>query len=205
MWLRRTAIGVLIAGVVACAGTAGDTPADPTLLPPGETQGPVTSSTVPAAAADEPAAEVSRTRLPGFGEVAVEVVRVDGQVVSWCLLLADTTELHRRGLMTVTDPELGGYDGMLFRFDDDRTTGFWMRNTPQPLSIAYLAADGTLVSTAEMEPCGDTDACPGYEPSGSYRLAIEVPTAAGGVAALGIEPGAVVRDLQRPCSVPDGT
>ena len=183
-WLRRAAAFLLVAGVVACAEEAGNGPADPTLLPPGVTT-------------------VERTPLEGFGEVAVEVTRVDGQVVSWCLLLADTPELRQRGLMTVTDPELGGHDGMLFRFDEPATGGFWMRNTPQPLSIAYIGADGGLVSTADMAPCGDSADCPTYPPSGPYLLTVEVPAAKGGVSALGIEPGAVLTDLRRPCSESD--
>lgn len=192
-WLRRATSVVLALGFVACAGEAGSGPADPTLLPPGVTQGPVTSA----------APTVERTPLPGFDEVAIEVTRVDGQVVSWCLLLADTPERRQRGLMTVTDPALGGYDGMLFRFDGPTEVGFWMRNTPQPLSIAYVGEDGRLVSTAEMVPCEDSPDCPGYPAAGPYRWAVEVPVAAGGVAALGLLDGAVLRDLGRPCSVPN--
>jgi uncharacterized membrane protein (UPF0127 family) len=185
-WLRRACALLLVVGVVACAEEAGNGPADPTLLPPGVTT-------------------TERTPLPGFGEVAIQVTKVDGEVVSWCLLLADTEELRQRGLMTVTDPTLGGYDGMLFRFDAPSVGGFWMRNTPQPLSLAYLGDDGGLVSTAEMAPCEDSPDCPNYAPSGPYVRSIEVPQSQGGVAALGIEPGAVVADLGRPCSESDGT
>ena len=191
-WLRRAAVVVLVAGLVACAEEAGSGPADPTLLPPGVTE--------PA-----PGATTERTPLPGFGEVAVQVTRVDGRIVSWCLLLADTPELRQRGLMTVTDPTLGGYDGMLFRFDAPTAGGFWMRNTPMPLSLAYIGADGGLVSTVEMAPCEDSTDCPTYPPSGPYLLTVEVPQAAGGVASLGIEPGAVLDDLGAPCSESDGT
>lgn len=189
-WLRRAAVAVLAAGLVACAGEAGSAPADPELLAEGQTQGPVTSV-------------VTRAPLPGFDDVVVQVTKVDGTVVEWCLLLAATPEQRQRGLMEVTDPELGGYDGMLFRFDADTTTGFWMRNTPQPLSIAYVGADGGLVSIVRMEPCGDSGDCPSYPPSGPYRVAIEVPAAAGGIAALGIQPGARIADLGRPCSDSD--
>src|SRR6188474_3947705 len=118
LWLRRATIVVLVAGLVACAGEGGSSPADPTLLDPGQTQGPVASGTdtasgtpttvdrdgeedhipapdpgaVPTSAV--PAATSTRTVLPGFGEVVVQVRRVDGQVVEWCLLLAETTEQH---------------------------------------------------------------------------------------------------------------
>jgi uncharacterized membrane protein (UPF0127 family) len=195
--LRRASLAVLIAGFVACAGEAGSGPADPTLLPPGVTQGPVTT-------AGTGTATVERTPLQGFDEVAVEVTRLDGQVVSWCLLLADTLERRQRGLMTVTDPELGGYDGMLFRFDAPSDVGFWMRNTPQPLSIAYVGDGGELVSTTDMTPCEDSPDCPSYPAAGPFRWAIEVPVSVGGVTALGIEPGALVRDLGAPCSGSDG-
>jgi uncharacterized membrane protein (UPF0127 family) len=193
-WLRRFATFVLVAGLVACTGEIGGQPEDPTLLPPGETQGSVTSSTA--------TTTVERVPLEGFGEVSVQVTRVDGQIVSWCLLLADTPERRARGLMEVTDPELGGYDGMLFRFDGDSNASFWMRNTPQPLSIAYVAADGTLVSSTTMEPCGDSPDCPAYPAAGPYHWAVEVPVAAGGVEGLGIAPGAVFADLATGCAPP---
>ncbi len=195
-WLKRAAVAVLVVGLVACAGEAGSGPADPTLLPPGQTQD--------TAAPPGDGTTVTRTPLPGFDEVAVEVVRVDGQVVSWCLLLAATEEQRQRGLMEVTDPGLGGYDGMLFRFDQPTQVGFWMRNTPMPLSIAYVGEDGGLVTSTEMAPCEDSPDCQSYPSSGPYRWAIEVPVEAGGITALGIEPGARFRDLGTPCSDPDG-
>jgi len=61
-------------------------------------------------------------------------------------------------------------------YDEDSQGSFWMRNTILPLSIAYVDADGEVVSTADMEPCpaGTTD-CPTYPPGGPYRMALEVP------------------------------
>jgi len=141
----------------------------------------------------------TRTPLPGFGEVVVEVRRVDGRIVEWCLLLAETPAQTQRGLMEVTDADLGGYDGMLFRFEGPHEGGFYMRNTPQPLSIAYLDEGGEVVSIARMEPCEDVDGCPTYPAAGPFVRTIEVPEAAGGVAALGIEDGAEVGDTGRTC------
>ena len=46
--------------------------------------------------------------------------------------------------MEVTD--LQGYSGMVFVYDDDVAGGFYMRNTPTPLSIAWIAADGEVVT-----------------------------------------------------------
>ena len=146
-----------------------------------------------------PSATSTRTALPGFGEVVVEVRTVDGRIVEWCLLLAETPEQRQRGLMEVTDPGLGGYDGMLFRFESPSDGGFYMRNTPQPLSIAYLDGDGGVVSIIQMEPCDDVDGCPSYPSDDEFQLAIEVPVEAGGVRSLGIEPGVDVGDAGRTC------
>lgn len=153
---------------------------------------------VPAASAPTPSER--RVALPGFGEVVVLVRTVDGEV-EWCLLLAETSAQTQRGLMEVTDPELGGYDGMLFRFEDEHDGGFYMRNTPQPLEIAYLGADGRVVGIREMDPCEDVDGCPTYSPGAPYVRTIEVPIAAGGVRALGIDEAADVEvvDTGRTC------
>jgi uncharacterized protein len=118
----------------------------------------------------------ARTRPDGFGEVSVTVTDGEGRSRTLCLLLADTAGAQERGLMFVTDPALGGYDGMLFAFEHDQEGGFWMRNTRLPLSIAWLRADGTTVSTRDMTPCPDTQAdCPTYPPGGAYRYVVEVP------------------------------
>jgi uncharacterized membrane protein (UPF0127 family) len=122
-----------------------------------------------------PVHEGPRELLDGFEQVTVTITAPDGTTREVCLLLAATPQTHEQGLMLVTDPSLGGYEGMLFQFDSDSTGGFWMKNTRLPLSIAYVAADGSIVSTADMEPCPDSaERCPGYPPDGPYRYAVEV-------------------------------
>ena len=116
-----------------------------------------------------------RTPLRGFGEVVVTVTTEDGKICDLCLLAATTAEQRARGLMEVTDEDLGGYDGMLFEYPEETSGAFWMRNTPLPLSIAYFDEDGALVSTQDMEPCGDEASCPSYPADGSFKYAIEVP------------------------------
>jgi len=39
--------------------------------------------------------------------------------------------------------------GMLFLFGGESERHFWMKNTPLPLDIIFIAADGTIVSIAE--------------------------------------------------------
>ena len=134
----------------------------------------------------------------GFSSVIIEVTRPDGSVVEWCVLLAATPRDRARGLMEVDS--LGGYDGMLFSFDGESFGSFYMLQTRIPLSIAFIAADGSFVSSADMEPCPDDDddpPCPRYAPEAPYLMALEVPQ--GGLDELGIGPGATVRSLDRPC------
>jgi uncharacterized membrane protein (UPF0127 family) len=138
----------------------------------------------------------TRTPLDGFGETRVSVDAPTG-TLAWCMLLAETDAQHNRGLMQVTDPTLGGYDGMLFRFGDDVTDKFYMRNTPMPLSVAFVASDGHVVSTADMAPCEDRAGCPLYSAAAPYRIAIEVPQ--GRLGHLGIQRGAKVTDEARRC------
>ena len=176
--LRIAITFVLCASLLSCVVRGANNPADPSLAPVGSP---------------------ARVLLPGFGEVRVSVRSAQGDFLAWCLLLAATEQQRERGLMTVTDTALGGYDGMLFRWGDaDVNETFWMRNTPQPLSIAYVDGAGHLVSTADMTPCDDSDQCPTYPAAGPYRLALEVPQ--GGLARLGVTPGATVIDERTGCS-----
>lgn len=138
---------------------------------------------------DEPPGEADRELLDGFGEVAIAITNPDGSIVGWCVLLAETAERRERGLMEVTD--LGGYPGMLFVWADDSSSSFWMQNTPMPLSIAWIDATGRIVSTSDMEPCGNVPTCPLYAPEGNYRFALEVPQ--GQLDELGLVEGATVR------------
>jgi uncharacterized membrane protein (UPF0127 family) len=131
-----------------------------------------------------------RVLLPGFGEVAISVDPGDGSdPLAWCLLAARTAEQRHQGLMGVQD--LQGYEGMAFVYPQDSPNSYWMRNTPMPLSIAWIRQDGTVVSTTDMAPCGDSPSCPSYPSGGPYRMAIEVPQ--GNLAKLGIGPGSTTR------------
>jgi uncharacterized membrane protein (UPF0127 family) len=182
---RRVRILLCVALVLAGAGVwafvlrGADEPADPSLAP--------ATSALPAAVAAP--GDPARVPLEGFGEVAVTVAPADGgDLVAWCLLAARLAEERARGLMQVTD--LQGYSGMAFLYEDDVTNAFYMRNTPTPLSIAWIDAAGAVVSIADMAPCEDREGCPTYQPAGSYRTAIEV--FQGGLAGLGITEGATV-------------
>ena len=64
--------------------------------------------------------------------------------------LAVTPEQRREGLMY--RDRLGEREGMLFVFDREQMLTFWMRNTPLPLSIAFIDARGVIVHITDMVP-----------------------------------------------------
>ena len=182
-------------GGASGAGTTTESTAPPVTDAPEGPSGPMsiedlTTATGGASAVEESAVEVAEpptgpAPVDNVGETVITITDRDGNVTACCVLVAATAAQRERGLMEVTD--LQGYTGMLFVWEDDTGGGFWMRNTPTPLSIAWYAADGSFVSSAEMEPCGDSDSCPTYNPDGDYRFALE--TFQGDLAALGAGPG----------------
>lgn len=166
---RGTRLLLLVALVLVGLGLwafvlrGADGPDDPELGP---------SLTDVAPGGEEPG-EPDRVRLEGFEELAISVDPGDGSgLLAWCLLAALDAQQRGRGLMEVTD--LQGYSGMVFVYDEDVENGFYMRNTPTPLSIAWIAADGEVVTIKDMEPCDDRSDCPTYPSDGRYRYAIEV-------------------------------
>ncbi len=72
----------------------------------------------------------------GGHQVTAEVARTDSE--------------RERGLMGRTHLDLA--QGMLFIFDRDDHLEFWMKNTPLPLSIAFLSAEGKILEIRDMEP-----------------------------------------------------
>ena len=114
----------------------------------------------------------------GFGEGVLTVESAAG-TQTWPVVIADTATARQQGLMGVADfGALGGYAAMVFVFEFDTSGAFWMRDTPLPLRITFVTAEGTVVSGADMTPClaptPDED-CERYFPDGAYRIAIERP------------------------------
>ena len=178
-WVRWGVLAVAVVAFLAFLLQGAGRPADPSLRSTGSTSGGDTGPTT------------TRVLVPGFGEVSF---RVDGTDVVFgsglvqaarCALLAETAQQQAKGLMDRTD--MGGYDAMIFRFAEDTTGPFYMKNTPMPLSIAWFDGDGKFVSAADMEPCLNRRSCPTYPAAGPYRYAVEVPK--GSLDALGIGPG----------------
>ncbi len=60
--------------------------------------------------------------------------------------------------------------GMLFVYAEDTETGFWMKDTFVPLSIAFIGEDGEILDIQDMEPLS-TEL---HRPPGPYRYSLEV-------------------------------
>ena len=167
--LLRWAIVALIGiGALAFIAVGANGPDDPELKPA------------------EGQVSLNRTPFGGFGEIGF---RIEGgsanATATRCALLAETAAQQTQGLMNRTD--MGGYDGMIFHFSTDSTGAFWMKDTPQPLSIAFFDSAGRFVSTTDMTPCIHQPSCPTYPAAGPYRYALEVPQ--GALPRLGVGPG----------------
>jgi uncharacterized membrane protein (UPF0127 family) len=82
--------------------------------------------------------------------------------------VARTQSARARGLMGRS--ELKPDHGMLFVFDAPERICMWMRNTPLPLSVAFLDEQGEIVNIENMEPLTDTAHCATRE----ARFALEM-------------------------------
>jgi hypothetical protein len=119
------------------------------------------------AAADSPAPESRLELHAGAHTFKVEIAR--------------TPQQRQVGLMGRT--RLDDNAGMLFVFEQPGTQCFWMKNTLIPLSIAFLADDGSIVNIADMQPQALDLHC-SQAPVGH---ALEVKQ--GGFSSKGIRPG----------------
>jgi uncharacterized membrane protein (UPF0127 family) len=64
--------------------------------------------------------------------------------------IAQSEEEQARGLMF--RGHLAWNEGMLFVYDREKILTFWMKNTPLPLSIAFLDRRGKIVDIQLLEP-----------------------------------------------------
>lgn len=67
--------------------------------------------------------------------------------------VADEEGERQKGLMF--RHEMGEDAGMIFVFDIPHKTSFWMKNTPLPLSIAYLDVEKKILNIEQMAPYDD--------------------------------------------------
>jgi uncharacterized membrane protein (UPF0127 family) len=79
---------------------------------------------------------------------------------------------------------------MLFVFERPQPLSFWMKNTPAPLSIAFIDEHGAILNIRDMTPNDDTTL---HRSQGNALYALEVRK--GWFDEQGIKAGASVRGL----------
>lgn len=94
-----------------------------------------------------------------------------------------TQEERQKGLMNRKSLEEDS--GMLFDFGKDTDTSFWMKDTPIPLSIAFVSSSGKVLAVKDMQPF---DLSSVSSPA-KYRYAVEANR--GWFSAHGIKPGTI--------------
>lgn len=120
-------------------------------------------------------------------QAPLPVVDLDAGIQVIHAEVAGTESERERGLMFRSS--LPGNDGMLFVFEAPARQCFWMHNTPLPLSIAFMADDGTIVNIEDMAAETDDSHC-SLKP---VRYALEM--AQGWFAAKGIKAGDKIEKL----------
>lgn len=96
---------------------------------------------------------------------------------------AENDNTRRIGLMNRSEMEEN--QGMLFIFEKDNNTSFWMKNTRIPLSIMFFDKDSTLINYHDNAQPFETDIK--YGADSTYRFVLE---ANGGSASKwGLKPG----------------
>ena len=160
----RLSFGALIglaALVVLACGPSGD---------------PATRGGVIAPAIERPAELSGLLNLPSLvGEVVfpwsqVIVKRQTGDIAVG-VLVANTADRRSRGMMYWSG--LPSNSGMIFIWEQTkaRTGGFWNRNVPIDLSVAWLDRDGTILEFSTLLADDDTTKRPGQP----YFFVLEMP------------------------------
>lgn len=113
------------------------------------------------------------------------VIDTGDEEVTIKIEVADNVVERSRGLMFRDRLPVG--QGMLFVFQEEDMQSFWMKNTPQPLDIIYIEADGNIISIHDAKALDETP----IPSTGPAKFVLEL--AAGEAKRLGIDPGEKVR------------
>lgn len=113
-------------------------------------------------------------------ELSINDITVHAQI-------AATPASLKRGLMF--RESLPPNHGMLFVFSPPQLQCFWMKNTPLPLSIAFINETGVITRITQMQPLSEQTHCP----PGDISYALEM--AQGWFNRYGITAGTRVENL----------
>jgi uncharacterized membrane protein (UPF0127 family) len=103
--------------------------------------------------------------------------------------VANTEDARRRGLMF--RKQLPESHGMIFIYPERGRFAMWMKNTPLPLSVAFIDERGRILNIEDMEPFSEQP----HFSAGEAKYALEVNQ--GWFARRDIRAGAKVEGLER--------
>ena len=126
-------------------------------------------------------AAVAESALPA-AELGFGMYRIEAEV-------AHTFETRQTGLMNRTAMPL--HRGMVFVFPEARAHCMWMKNTPLPLSVAFVDDHGKVINIEDMQPHTTDNHCA----AGLARFALEMNL--GWFAERGIKAGDTLRGFDR--------
>lgn len=99
----------------------------------------------------------------------ITITGADGSTITVEAELAIKPEERNFGFME--RKKIPDGTGMLFIFESDQILSFWMKNTPHPLSIAYIDSKGVIKNIYDMTPFSLSS----ISSTVSVRYALEVP------------------------------
>ena len=106
----------------------------------------------------EPTSADSRAMILPVDPTPLVVATKDGDR-SFSIEVADTDAEREAGLMYRQG--MADDHGMLFVFEMQRQVGFWMKNTPMPLDLLFIAQDGTIKAIKQGESFSEAVISPG--------------------------------------------
>ena len=104
-----------------------------------------------------------------FEEKDLSITNLDGKTIPIRVELARSIRELSKGYMGREHIPEG--TGMLFIFKRDEKLSFWMKNTPTPLSIAFINSNGEIREIRNMTPFSRES----VNSSEAVRYALEVP------------------------------
>jgi uncharacterized membrane protein (UPF0127 family) len=107
--------------------------------------------------------------LTNMKKTDISITKQNSDMVTIHVEIAQTDDERAQGYMG--RKKIPGGTGMLFVFDRDQMLSFWMKDTPSPLSIAYIDSTGTIREIHNMEPFSLIP----IRSAVSLRYALEVP------------------------------
>ena len=99
----------------------------------------------------------------------ITIYKADSTTINVKAELAITPDERSHGFMERKNIPDG--TGMIFIFEKDQILSFWMKNTPHPLSIAFIDSKGKIRNIYDMKPFS----LESIESTVSVRYALEVP------------------------------